>query len=191
MMCSIEGCNKPSRALSYCQMHYRRHKLYGNANTTLVAPKYSTAIEKLKFHGWIVTKFGCWEWSGSKDKDGYGKIGHARKSFRAHRVAYETWVGPIPAGMVVRHKVCDNPPCINPEHLDVGTVGDNNLDIKEHGRFTYMRGADHHAARLTKQDALDIRIEYANGLLTQAMLAETYGVTKSLISRVTRGDSYA
>lgn len=77
---------------------------------------------------------GCWLWSGSCNEEGYGrfKIGlksdNSLKIIKAHRFSYETFVGPIPEGMKILHK-CDNPPCVNWEHLFLGTNQDNSRDM--------------------------------------------------------------
>jgi hypothetical protein len=70
---------------------------------------------------------GCWLWSGSCVQDGYGTLRVGGKSLRAHRVSWKLHVGPIPDGLNVLHK-CDTPPCVNPQHLFLGTQIDNNLD---------------------------------------------------------------
>jgi hypothetical protein len=77
----------------------------------------------------------CWEWIGPRTDRGYGHLVINKKNKRAHRVAYELAVGPIPAGLVVMHR-CDNPPCCNPAHLSVGTVAENNADAARKGRTT-------------------------------------------------------
>jgi hypothetical protein len=77
---------------------------------------------------------GCWIFTGCKIKSGYGKIAVTRsKPAFAHRVMYEQVVGEIPEGYVVMHK-CDNPSCVNPEHLSVGTQKENWLDARAKGR---------------------------------------------------------
>ena len=77
----------------------------------------------------------CIEWSGSRNKDGYGQKHKNGKTQQAHRLAYECAFGTIPAGMLVCHS-CDNPPCINPAHLFLGTNQDNIRDSVEKGRHS-------------------------------------------------------
>ena len=73
----------------------------------------------------------CWEWTAWIDRDGYGRIregGRGSRRLTAPRVAWEIANGPVPAGMVVRH-TCDNPSCVRPSHLEIGTHADNNHDM--------------------------------------------------------------
>lgn len=76
---------------------------------------------------------GCIEWTGPRLKSGYGRVWSQGKMKRAHRVAYEDEYGPIPEGMSVLH-TCDNPPCVRPEHLFIGTQLDNIRDMDRKGR---------------------------------------------------------
>ena len=75
----------------------------------------SEAFDRL-FDRTIICKNGCWEFTGGRDKDGYGKFTVLGVTLRAHRVAYDLCVGDIPKGALVLHS-CDNPSCINPSHL--------------------------------------------------------------------------
>ncbi len=84
---------------------------------------------------------GCVEWDGPRNKGGYGWELVGRRKWLAHRLAWIDANGrPIPEGMVVCHH-CDNPPCVNPEHLFLGTLRDNNQDRHAKGGYEYMRGA--------------------------------------------------
>jgi len=79
-----------------------------------------------------LTAAGCMEWNGYCER--YGVLAVDGKTVKAHRFAWETFYGPIPAGMMVLHK-CDNPPCCNPDHLFLGTQKDNMRDAKAKGRL--------------------------------------------------------
>ena len=92
----------------------------------------------------------CWLWTAATTNGGYGVIGHRDKTVRAHRLSYEMANGPIPRNHVVRHK-CDNPACVNPDHLEIGTQADNICDAVSRNR---NRGP---TRKLTDSAVLDIR----------------------------------
>jgi hypothetical protein len=89
----------------------------------------------------VRSPWDCWEWTGPRNdlRGGYGTFterrASGRRTWRAHRLAYELTFGGIPAGLVVRH-ACDNPPCVNPLHLLVGTQKQNLADMMLRGRHT-------------------------------------------------------
>lgn len=135
--CTVEDCDRGHLAVGYCNVHYRRFKRHGS---TEKKPAIRPLAEVLGDPDSTDRSGDCWEWRGVRNRDGYGVIsrGRGNKKVLAHRAAYAEWVDPIPEGMVVMHS-CDNPPCVNPEHLTVGTQRDNIRDMaaKRRGQ-TYM-----------------------------------------------------
>lgn len=120
----------------------------------------------------------CWEWQASMG-DTYGKFwidGHYDK---AHRVAYTLIHGEIPAGLVVRHK-CDNPRCVNPNHLELGTQKDNAQDSMDRNRRHKPKGELNTRAVLTETDVRAIRNDPRNN----AEIARDYGVARTSISNI-------
>lgn len=123
----------PTLTKGLCTKHYQRNKRHGSPYLTKKPPRGLSREEFLEWRGWTVSESGCWEINGARDRDGYAHVNYAGKAHKAHRFAYETWVGPIPEGHLVRHK-CDNPCCINPNDLETGTDLDNVHDMISRGR---------------------------------------------------------
>ena len=98
----------------------------------------------------------------------------------AHRAAWEIANGPVPEGLVVRHK-CDNRPCINLDHLELGTSKDNAMDRVTRGRSNTARGVRQHLAKLTDDEVQEIRQLYSTGNFSQRALAARYGVQQKAI----------
>lgn len=146
---------------------------------------------------------GCWEWSGSRLETGYGRFRLGDDFYYAHRTAQELWNGPLtPARPQALHS-CDNPPCINPEHLRAGTAQDNADDFVVRGR-SRPRGAGEplpqswvtepracaHAVRRAKYDPCEVFALRAAGL-TQAQIARRLGTSQSHVSVVLSGKRMA
>ena len=126
-LCSIDGCVKPPKlADKYCSMH--RARLTRTGRFDLKTP-YERLIERSKLN----EETGCIEYTRYKNKHGYGRLRAGGKKVLAHRLSYEHSHGAIPDGIIICHK-CDNPSCINPEHLFAGTHLDNARDAIAKGR---------------------------------------------------------
>ena len=140
---------------------------------------------------WARVKKGpdCWLWIGrSRHRGGYGMLGRGGRQagmIGAHRVSWELHHGTIPIGLVVCHR-CDNPPCVNPDHLFLGTPRDNVHDAISKGRMVYAdhAGEKNGHARLTNAAVAEIRRRYAVGDVTQTALAKQFGVPQTHISRI-------
>lgn len=130
----------------------------------------------------------CWTWSGHRDRQGYGELHHRGMYLRAHRVAWQLMNGPIPDGLHVLHH-CDNPPCVNPAHLFLGTNADNVADKTAKGRGRGGRGEAHRNAKLTADQVREIRELAASGL-TQREIAARYGVRHTAIGKILRGERW-
>ena len=139
----------------------------------------------------VAVSSGCWVWTGSKDRKGYGAISISvgrQRCYKAHRVAWLLARGPIQAGMHVLHH-CDNPPCVNPDHLFLGTNKDNVADRDAKGRHAKLRGALNGQAKLTLPQVDEIRREYATRKVSKAELARRYGVSAFPIWEILTGRS--
>ncbi len=145
----------------------------------------TTREEKLSYYS--VAEGDCIVWTGAKVGNGYGKLMHNGKNYRAHRVAYEIHKGLIPEGMQVCHS-CDNPACVNPDHLWLGTAKDNEKDKDEKGRRPI--GFCHPATKLKLGDVLDIKRRLKDGE-NHREIAQIYDVTRYAITAINNGRSFA
>lgn len=125
----------------------------------------------------------CWEWKAGKDNEGYGVIRVSSKVIRAHVLSYELHFYEVPKGLHVLHE-CDNPPCVNPHHLKLGTHLDNMKDMLSKGRF--CKGEQSPKSKLTEEDVLDIRAMYESGDFTQVQISDIFHVSNMLVSLIVR-----
>lgn len=190
-VCSVEGCEKPAEARCLCNTHYMQQR---RANLLPIGTRARGTTEE-RFWRFVDKSGECWLWLGSSmTKKGYGllpKVGGSKgKSVLAHRLSYQIHKGEIPEGMVVMHS-CDNPSCVNPDHLSVGTQSQNILEAIAKGRkvlpkLPHPSGVDHPKSKLTEQDVRDIRSQAMN----DTVLSKKYGVAVTTIRHIRIGTTW-
>jgi len=143
---------------------------------------------------------GCWEWmKGRSVTGGYGVISVSNKQEKVHRTMWNVTFGDIPKGMCVLHR-CDNPPCCNPDHLFLGTIGENNEDRDKKGRQAKgdaitrnrrsFKGDQNPRAKLSYDKAEYIRSRYASGGIRLKDLANELSVTIQSVWMIVKGRRY-
>lgn len=132
----------------------------------------------------------CWIWQASLHKDGYGQLYFHGKFWLAHRFSYTILVGEIPEGMCVCHNCPggDNPACVNPAHLFLGTHTDNMRDMEAKKRSLHYKGSSHGRSKLTEQDVIQIRKSHPE--FNQNQLARMYGVTGTNIGAILKRETW-
>lgn len=128
----------------------------------------------------------CWCWKAkSVDANGYGIFKIGKRSFRAHRLAWELANGHTPGTLLVCH-TCDTPWCVNPGHLFLGTPRDNYYDCLAKGRYS-PKGTGNAASKLDDIGIRKIRRLYASGTWSQRAIARKFNVNQTTISAIVRG----
>ena len=163
-ICSINGCGKKLSTMGWCRMHYIRWYRHGDPMMNLNTSP-DTFWDKVDKSG------DCWIWTGGKTPYGYGNT--VKNGVRqAHRISYTLTYGEIPDGLFICHK-CDNPPCVNPDHLFLGTHADNMADSARKGR----------AHKLHKNDVERI-LDILRCGVKQQPIADYFMVDRRTISKV-------
>ena len=129
---------------------------------------------------------GCWLWAGAIGSGGYGHLGINRTIKLAHRISWEIHRGKIPRGLCALHK-CDNRFCVNPDHIFLGTRGDNAKDMAAKGRAKAVRGSKNVRSKLTEQKVLDMRRIRRDHGTSYAEIARVFGVSPTLTYYVVSG----
>lgn len=134
----------------------------------------------------------CLLWIGQVNRHGYGLLRLDGRHQRAHRLAYELANGPIPPGLVIRHR-CDNTSCVEVAHLELGAQIDNVRDMLERGRANKARGVKNPKAKLTEEQAREIRGSYQPHMHGKGAhcLAKQFGVSKPTIRAILNGETWA
>ena len=147
----------------------------------MIDPKWRQRFDEK----WVAGEKGCWVWTGAKLPKGYGfiKVPRQRKQEYAHRLAWMIYKGEIPEGLYVLH-TCDNPSCVNPAHLMLGTQKDNLDQMVSRDRHLY--GERNSEAKLTEKIVENIHRLYAQGN-SQERIGVIYGVHQMTVSKILRG----
>lgn len=179
--CAEIGCDGKHVALGYCKRHYNQLRSTGSPTIRRPNPR-GTPEERFWRHVKVGTPDECWYWTGYPDKDGYGalRITSYGSPIRAHRFSYEIHFGAIPEGLLVRHR-CNNPPCVNPMHLVVGTVIDNARDAMDAGRVRV--GESHPNAKFSS--AVVSAVRETTG--TYPEIGARFGISVSQVGNIRRG----
>lgn len=146
----------------------------------LVTDKKQYILDNIKFD----RKTGCWNWVGSMWANGYARTGIKGCKGRAYRLSYQEFKGVIKKGHIVCHK-CDNPKCVNPNHLFQGTNQDNMTDMVNKNRS--LKGEKHHKAKLTLPQVLEIRSRENE---PRVLLAKEFGVSDCTIRDIIKKRSW-
>lgn len=184
--CSI--CGKRVLARGWCRNHYMAWKRHGTPtpHVATLEERFWAFVDKEGLCPSHRPELGpCWVWIGGNIR-GYGHFAIEGKTVKAHRYSWELYFGEIPEDLCVLHH-CDNPSCVNPKHLFLGTHAVNASDRNQKGR--HCKGEESHLSKLTEEDVLAIRCRYVYGSSTNGStaLALEFGVSYPTILRIIKG----
>lgn len=186
--CKVFGCTEKHSAKGFCNLHYQR-KLQGIPMEGRPRPTLRERIlNKRK-----ILQTGCWVWTGAKsggNKAGKFKYGYIRvsgKTLRVHRVLYEIERKVFLDGLQLLHS-CDNPLCINPDHLSISSQLENMHDMIKKGRDKHPVGEKNHS-KLSKTDVLKIKSRSKSGD-SNPKIAKDFGVCTTTIRNIVIGEKW-
>lgn len=137
-----------------------------------------------KFWAYVEKTESCWLWRGQLLNTGYGDMRWHKRRLRPHRFSYEISLGKIPQGLCVMH-LCDVPACVRPDHLKLGTRGENNTDRKQKDRSFHPRGELSPSAKLSWEIVSEIRnLKTKNPQITFVEVAKQFNVSESTIRAI-------
>lgn len=169
-VCSVEGCETKIRTIGMCKKHYARWYRHGGTNSLRAVSAED------RFWPYVAKSDGCWVWTRYCSPTGYGRFAWEGGSI-ASRFSWIVTYGPIPDGLDVLHH-CDNPPCVRPDHLFLGTDADNAADKTAKGRGNNYSGGPR-GRKLTWALVEEIRAQ--RYVLSIRELSVKYGVSMATI----------
>lgn len=189
MKCVVEDCQGKVVGWGYCQKHYVRVKKYGSPHSK----KHDQSTLEERFWRFVTkdSEYKCWEWQGQRLVNGYGRISLGAKSLGsegAHRVSWKLFnKADIPDGMFVMHK-CDNPSCVNPHHLSIGTPKENVQDMIAKGRKRVVspKGEGNGKSLLNEEKVRMIR----SSTLSHTAIGRELGVSPNCVRGVRIGRTW-
>lgn len=143
-----------------------------------------------RFWSFVDKQEGCWEWTGSLFKQGYGQFSYNRKNTKAHRISYLIHFGELPADLLVCHK-CDNRKCVNPQHLFLGTHYDNVQDQISKNRRHDVTGEKNGKSKMTIESVLELVRIVGSGQMSQNEAAKYFGISQGVISGIMLGKRWS
>lgn len=182
-VCYFEGCTGKVRANGLCASH--NNQLYKGKPLKALQTQYHGLTEEARFLKRVIVKNNdeCWEWTGSRNqKEWHGQWRNKAGEIElTHRASWRLFKSEIPGGLCVLHR-CDNPICVNPTHLFLGTQSDNSNDMWQKGRArpATSLGEKHGMSKLNVNAVLEIRSSQLSGV----ELAKKFGITPTTVCDV-------
>lgn len=155
-------------------------------------PQFKSRVESEEEFWALVDKRSsneCWPWKGFSNR-GYGRVTYNGKIWKAHRLAWVFVNGPISSPSIYCCHKCDNPPCVNPEHIFLGTAKDNVDDAIRKGRLFKAQGQSHGKAKLTDSQVMYIKRMLRYGGKSGA-IARVFGVDRTAIKKIKTGENWS
>jgi hypothetical protein len=175
-MCSVDECTGKIYALGYCRLHYGRFNRTGSTDDPARTPEQ-------RFEAKVDRSGDCHLWIGSKNSDGYGNFYLDDKLEKAHRYAYRLANGDFDESLFVCH-ACDNPSCVNPDHLFLGDQTRNMQDMISKGRQNSTAGSKNGRAKLDEDDVRQVRKIHKSGKMSTRELAHEFGMGQTAIAEI-------
>jgi HNH endonuclease len=182
--CKMPMCTHEVRAKGLCSTHYTRFRLYGDP--TIVKEHHFCGLTVLeRFQKYVKKTDTCWIWTGAKNENGYGILNVKGRGTIASRLAWELEYGGIPEGKYVLHH-CDNPSCVNPDHLYLGSQTDNMRDMELRSRANRVVGENNGKSKVTAAIVRAIRQSPEKS----GVLAKQYGIHTRTVWQIRSGRTW-